>query len=218
MDKRFCIFDMDGTLVDSMDYWHGLQKDYIMARGVAWDEKIIELVERLRPMTLVDAGRELIRELGFTGTPQSIADDMNAIMHENYRLRVPLKDGADAYLAALKGRGAKLCTASATDVPLVKTCLERLGIAGYFDFMLSCEEVGRSKDCPDVYFEAARRLGAQPSEIAVFEDSLVALKTAKDAGFHAVAVADSANAAVWEKLCGIADETVTDWEEAAAAL
>ena len=210
MNKKYCIFDMDGTLVDSMPYWLSLERDYLSSHGV--DERTIDsIIVRLRPMTLIDAAKVFISELGFKGTPESISHEMNEIMHDNYRYRVPIKKGADLYLAALKEKGAVLCTASATDVPLVKTCLERLGIAKYFDFMLSCEEVGKSKTFPDVFIEAARRLGAKPAEIAVFEDSLVALKTARNAGFYAMSVADQANRGDWEILCANADETIDDW-------
>ncbi|MBQ9422096.1 MAG: HAD-IA family hydrolase, partial [Pyramidobacter sp.] len=130
----------------------------------------------------------------------------------------PLKPDVKAYLTALKSRGAKLCTASATGEPLVKLCLDRLGIGSLFDFMISCVDVGASKDRPDVYFEAARRMGAKPEETAVFEDSLKALTTAKRAGFYAVAVWDEASAGDWPALCELADEAVRSWAEATAAL
>lgn len=216
MDKRYCIFDMDGTLVDSMGYWLSLEHDYLTAHGMSEGKEMDELVTRLRPMTLVDAAKVFIAELGFSGTPESIAYEMNEVMHDNYRYKVPLKAGVDLYLKALRERGATLCTASATNVPLVKTCLEHLKIADYFDFMLSCEEVGKSKDQPDVFIEAACRLGAKPKDIAVFEDSLVALRTAKQAGFYVIAVADKNNSVGFDSLAEVADETVMDWANAIA--
>ena len=218
MDKKFCIFDMDGTLVDSMGYWQRMERDYLARRGAKPGPALEELIERLKPMTLADTAKAFIAELGFSGTPQQIVDEMNAVMAENYRLRVPLKPDVKAYLTALKSRGAKLCTASATGEPLVKLCLDRLGIGSLFDFMISCVDVGASKDRPDVYFEAARRMGAKPEETAVFEDSLKALTTAKRAGFYAVAVWDEASAEDWPALCELADEAVRSWAEATAAL
>lgn len=218
MDKKFCIFDMDGTLVDSMGYWRNLEYDYLTSRGVQLGDKTAELIRRLQPMTLVDAGKVFIEELGFKGTPQTIADEMNAVMEGHYRTCVPIKAGVKAYLEALKSRGARLCTASATNAPLVRTCLTRLEIVGYFDFMLSCQDVGASKDRPDVYFEAARRLGSRPEETAVFEDSLSAMTTAKSAGFYAVAVYDEHSHDNWGKMQEISDEFIADWAEATKRL
>ena len=83
-----------------------------------------------------------------------------------------------------------MCVASATDRHLVSDCLKRLGILPYFEFLISCEEVGRGKDSPRVYEEAARRFGAQPGKIAVYEDALFAARTARQAGFYVVGVYD----------------------------
>ncbi len=218
MDKNFCIFDLDGTLVDSMSYWRRLEFDYLKSHGAQQGPKLDALVERLKPMTLIDAGRAFIEELNFPGTPESIAADMNAVMREHYRLRVPLKPGVDDYLKSLRARGVKMCVASATESELVRTCLTRLGVVEYFEFILSCVDVSASKDRPDVYFEAARRLGAKPDEAAAFEDSISALRTAKAAGFYAVAVYDDFSRDDWPTIQKLADECITSWPEAASLL
>ena len=114
MDKKYCVFDMDGTLVDSMGYWQGMEREYLARRGAQPGPALEELIERLKPMTLGDAAKAFIAELGFSGTPEQIVSEMNAIMEDNYRTRVPLKPGVKEYLTALKERGATLCTASAT--------------------------------------------------------------------------------------------------------
>lgn len=215
MNKKFAIFDMDGTLVDSMGYWQNMEREYLTSRGVKPDPALEGLIARLKPMTLLDAARAFIAELGFSGTPERIAAEMNSIMRRHYARDVPLKPGVKEYLRALVSCGAALCTASATSVPLVKLCLRRLGVDREFRFMLSCEEVGFSKSCPDVYFEAARRLHSVPAETAVFEDSLAALTTAKNAGFYTVAVYDTASKADWPALKALADECIADWTEAA---
>ena len=83
-----------------------------------------------------------------------------------------------------------------------------------FAFILSFETLGVGKDRPDVYLEAARRLGAVPAETAVFEDAIFAARTAKAAGFHVVAVYDDSSAANWAELSALADESIRDWEQA----
>ena len=216
MNKPFAIFDMDGTLVDSMIYWQRLGREYLTSRGVT--EGMDEVLERIKPMTMAESSALFIEAFGLPGTPESVMAEMNAVMDEHYRTDIPLKPGAADYLAALKARGAKLCVATATPEPLARACLKRLGVLEDLEFLLSCDAVGAGKDRPDVFLEAARRLGAAPAETAVFEDAMFALQTAKDAGFYAVGVWDASGAKHWEELTALADETVRDWKAAAEAL
>ena len=108
--------------------------------------------------------------------------------------------------------------ASATAEELMGACLTRLGVAQYFSFLLSCETVGAGKSRPDVYWEAAKRLGAQPEEISVYEDAFYAAETAKSAGFYTVAVRDDSNQLHWESLTALSDENISDWQTSAQTL
>ena len=108
-----------------------------------------------------------------------------------------------------------MCVASSTAQELMSACLSRLRVADRFVFLLSCEEVGAGKNRPDVYLESARRLGAQPQEIAVFEDALYAARTAKEAGFYTVAVFDDSETEHWEELTKLANDSIIDWGKAA---
>ena len=140
------------------------------------------------------------------------------MMDEHYRRDIPLKPGVAAYLEALHRRRVTMCVASATAEDLMDACLTRLGVAHYFSFLLSCETIGVGKSRPDVYFEAAKRLGAQPEDIAVFEDALYAANTAKQAGFYTIAIRDDSNQLHWESLTALADEVIFDWQTAAQTL
>ena len=211
MDKRFCIFDMDGTLVDSMGYWKALGRDYLAGLGV---RATAGQLEPIGPMTMLESAAYFMETFGIAGPAQRIVDEMEAIMDVRYRKDVDLKPGAKEYLERLRGRGCRLCVATATAEPLSRACLSRLGVDGLFDFILSCETLGVSKEHPDVYLSAARRLGAQPAETAVFEDALYAARTARDAGFYTVAVSEPAYASDWPALSALADETLLDWRSA----
>ena len=211
MDKRFCIFDMDGTLVDSMHYWKGLGRDYLESLGIRPDEKLLWMV---KAMTMVEGAAYFMDTFHIPGPPQRIVDEMEAMMAEHYRRDVPLKLGVKAYLERLRGRGCRLCVATATAESLARQCLSRLGVDGFFDFILSCETLGASKDRPDVFLEAARRLGAAPGETAVFEDALYAARTAREAGFYTVAVPEPSYAGDWPELSALADECILDWRNA----
>ena len=212
MDKRFAIFDMDGTLVDSMGYWQRLGREYLASKGVTGE--VEPVLRQIKPLTMTESAALFLREFHLSGTPESIAAEMNAVMDDHYRRDIPLKPGVRAYLEALHQRGVRLCVASATAEPLIRACLTRLGVASYFDFLLSCEEVGAGKNSPAVFLEAARRLGSVPEETAAYEDALYAARTAKEAGFWTVGVYDESSAHHWERLQQLADETVLRWTEA----
>ncbi len=209
MDKPFAIFDMDGTLIDSMGFWKNLASEYLHSKGV---QQIPEdLMERIKPMTMSESAALFQREFGVTGNPEV---EMNAIMNEHYRNDIPLKRGVKNYLQHLQDQGVRMCVASATAEPLMETCLVRLGVREYFEFLLSCETVGAGKNSPLVYHESAKRLHALPQEIAVYEDALYAVRTAKNAGYYVVAVYDSSAAHHWDTVRSIADRSILNWEEA----
>lgn len=217
MNKKFCIFDMDGTLVNSMGYWQRMQEDYLASKNVDSD-LADEVIEFVKPLPLLASVKVFIDRCGITAAPEHVMKEMLDIMDGYYRKNVEIKAGADAYLAALKKRGCHCCIASATEAHMVETCLTRLGIRERFDFLLSCADIGIGKDQPDIFLNAAQSLGAKVEETAVFEDSLQAGKTAKQAGFYLVAVYDENSAETWEELSALADEVITDWSAAAAAL
>ncbi len=211
MDKRFCIFDMDGTLVDSMPAWKALGRNYLEERGLHPTQ---EQLAAMTPMTMEEGTAYFRDTFGIKDPPERIAREMEAIMDRRYRTDIPLKPGAADYLAALAARGVRMCVATATAEPLARTCLERLGVARYLDFILSCETVGAGKTKPDVYLEAARRLGASPADTAVFEDAFYAARTAKEAGFYVVGIPEATYGAHWPQLSVLADETILDWRNA----
>ncbi len=181
MDKHYAIFDMDGTLVDSLPVWERLAGEYLKSKGIS--RIPAHVLQAIETMTLSQSAQLFREEFALTGDPEG---EMTALLERHYREDIPLLPGVAAHLETLSRRGVRMCVASATAQPLMEWCLKRLGIFGYFDFLLSCEEVGAGKDRPDVYFEAARRLGAAPGEIAVYEDAAYAMETARAAGFAIV--------------------------------
>lgn len=209
MEKRYCIFDMDGTLVDSMGYWHALSMDFLRQYGIS---PIPEQLAAIAPMTMLESARYFMDTFGLPGPPERMVGEFVAIMGRHYREDIPLKPGAGCYLSQLKDTGARLCVATATAAPLARACLNRLGVDGMFEFLLSGETLGAGKDRPDLYLAASERLGAAPADTAVFEDAFFAAATAKGAGFYTVGVYDRFQGRV-DQMRALCDEYIADWRE-----
>lgn len=208
----YAIFDLDGTLADSMGFWRRLGREYLAGRGIF--DPPTAVLDRTKSMTVTEAAGLFLRTFHLQGSAPDIAAEMNAVMANHYRQDIPLKPGVLDYLDRLQQKGIRMAVASATDKTLVETCLRRLGVLSRFAFVCSCEEVGAGKERPDVFLEAARRLGAPPRDIAVYEDSLSAARTAKAAGFYTVAVYDDSGKAEWPALRALSDKAIPDWSRA----
>lgn len=212
MDRKYCIFDMDGTLVDSMRCWRRLGFEYLEGKGVT-EADAARTMETVKSLTLSQSAQLFLDTYGLPGTPEDVLVEMRDMMERHYRTDVELKPGIVNYLGRLRERGCRLCVATATDERLSHICLERLGIDDKFEFLLSCQTTGIGKEDPDIYLQAAARLGCQPEEAVVFEDALYAAQTAKNAGFYTVAVWDQTQVRDWPALTALADETVMDWRD-----
>ena len=206
MEKEFAIFDMDGTLVDSMPRWRGLVGEFLTSKGVT--EVPDDIICRMKHRFMVESGEILRKEFHLDGTAESVAAELNGMMADHYRNDVKLKDGVAEYLEELRSRGVRMGVASATALPLVELCLKEHGIRDFFDSIHSCQTLWVNKEHPDVYHACARDLGGAPEDTAVYEDSLLASQTAKKAGYYTVGIYDSTGADEWDELQRTADESI----------
>ena len=210
MRPAFAIFDMDGTLVNSMEYWTSLGSEYLKSKGVS-DEAAAPVLAVLENQTISESSALMVKTYGWQRTPEQVADEINGLMQEHYRRDVQLKNGVKEYLRRLHEAGTRCCVASASAPDNVRICLTRLGVADDFEFALSSEDYG-SKAEPDIYFACAKRFGAQPGAIWVYEDALYAVKTAEKAGFHTVGVLDRWTKEKWPKIREAADVLTEDFQ------
>ena len=188
MRIRGAIFDVDGTLLDSMFIWDTIGETYLRSIGYQPKEN---LNETFKNMSLHQAARYYQTEYGVTLSIDEIMDGVNAMLERYYRFEVPLKPGVAELLERLRQDGVRLCIATATDRHLVEAALDRCGVLSCFGEIFTCNEVGHGKDEPDIFETALRFLGTRREETLVFDDALYAVRTAKEAGFPVAAVYDS---------------------------
>lgn len=181
------IFDLDGTLLDSMFIWDTIGEEYLRSLGKEPHE---DLKETFMTLTLEEAAEYYREHYGVTLSVKEIVDGVNAMVEQTYRTKVTLKPGISEYLAWLKENGVRMCVATVTDRYLVEETLERLGVRHYFSEIFTCAEVGFGKDKPVIYQKALEHLETEKRDTYVFEDMLFALNTAKTDGFPTVGVYD----------------------------
>lgn len=203
------IFDVDGTLLDSMSIWDTIGEDYL--RSIGYQPRG-NLNEVFKDMSLAQAARYYQTEYGVTLSIEKIMDGVNSLLERFYREQAQLKPGAGKFVRELSRRGVKLCIATAADRYLAEGALERCGVLGYFEDILTCTNLGRGKDEPLIYREALKRLGAERPSTVVFEDALHAARTAKEDGFPVAAVYDS-HEKRQDELKTLADIYLTDFSD-----
>lgn len=215
MQIRAAIFDMDGTLVDSLGLWDVFWRELgERFAGDAVFHPTEEDEKAMRTMTL-DAAMELAHQkYGLGNSGDQLADIVNDIVDDFYRNRVELKPGARELLEHLYAQGTKMCIASGTAMGFIRIALQHCGLEKYFGALFSCADIGKGKDQPDIYLEAQKHLGETAENIWVFEDSLTAIETVQKMGMRTVAVYDRYNFGQ-EEMQKIADHYVAEGESLA---
>lgn len=203
------IFDLDGTLLDSMPFWETVGTRFVEKHGIAATE---EMQRRVKTMTLMESAYYFRDELGIAQQPEDICKEIIALITEDYRSNAPLKDGVREVLDDFKRRGIPMCIATATDEKLVRMAVQRLGIEQDFCEIATCMGWNTSKNLPYIFEECARRMGSQPAQTAVFEDSLHSIRTAASAGFPVIAVYDRSAAGEREEIQKLCCRYLPDWK------
>lgn len=187
MAIKGAIFDMDGTLLDSMHVWIDIADKYLISKNLSITP---EIEEEIAGLMLKDLGEYFIKYFGFKMTVDEIINEVNSLVENEYFYKVQIKPGTAELLETLKKRGVSMCVATASDRYLVEAALRRVGILDYFSAIFTCSEVDANKTSPDIYEHALNHLGTKKYETYVFEDTYTPIRTAKEAGFPVVAIAD----------------------------
>jgi len=178
------VFDLDGVILQTEEVWDEERERFVRERGGRYDE---QAQRDMMGMSSLEWSRYLHERLGVPDPPEEINAEVVRRMIARYRERLPLVPGAREAVRRLAARWP-LALASSSNRPIIEAALELGGLARFFRATVSSEEVTRGKPAPDVYLEAAQRLGVEPARCAAIEDSASGIRSAKAAGMRVVAI------------------------------
>jgi HAD superfamily hydrolase (TIGR01509 family) len=207
---RAAIFDLDGTLVDSMWMWRDIDIEYLKRHGLVYEEG---LQEKIEGMSFHETAVYFQKNFGITETLEEIQKEWNEMAMEYYRTKVPLKPGVAEYLTRLREQGIKTGIATSNSWELLDTVLDATGLRMYIDSIHSACEVKHGKPAPDIYLLVAEDLGVAPSECMVFEDILPGIASGHNAGMRVCSVYDEYSAERMDEIIKKSDHHIRSFAE-----
>lgn len=179
------IFDMDGTIIDSMPFWENLMPHFLETRGIRPETA---LVDEIRNMPLRE-GIDFVKEkYGLDFSKDEIMVEVRGLLRKKYESEFPLDESAMEIFESLKSRGKKLVLATATQRSLVDVVLARFNLTNYFDLEIVSDESTHHKDEEAYFYSISNHFNVAPKECVVVEDALYAMRTAYAAGMNVAAV------------------------------
>ena len=205
------IFDMDGTLIDSMWVWEEVDVDYVKRYQLVEPEGFYEAIEGMSFTDVAKYYKKTFPQI--RDSVEQIKADWMEMGYRLYRDEVELKSGVKEFLEELKKRGIKIGIATSNDRDMTEMVLEARGILQEFDAICTSDEVKIGKPAPDVYLKTAEDLGVDPKDCLIFEDVPAGLMAGKSAGMKTCAVADKFSEDQIEKKRALADYFIQDYFE-----
>lgn len=209
-DTRGIIFDLDGTLLDSMSVWENVDREFLLENGIEPPKGVSDIVKK---MTIQDSAMYFKTQFGMEHSCEYIINRIEEMVSYQYHNVIPLKDGAAETVEALKNQGLKMCVATATYNSLAYSALKRLGLYDSLDFIITCSDVGKGKDNPEIFYKSAEKMGCEIRNTVVIEDSLHCIETASAVGFVTIGVYDKTADMDWNEICTVADASVKNIRE-----
>lgn len=204
------IFDLDGTLIDSMGIWKDIDIEFLKRFGHELPE---DLQDRIEGMSFLETARYFKQQFQIPLSLTEIMECWNQMAMEQYTHKILMKPGAKEFLAELEKMGISMAIASSNSHTLIDATLEAHGISGYFQTIVSGCDVKAGKPAPDVYLKAAESLGLDPEQCVVFEDIPAGIKAGKAAGMKVYAIEDEYSRLQREEKMQLSDGYFVDYRE-----
>lgn len=209
MNIKCVIFDLDGTLADSLWVWRQIDIDYLNTFNLKPDKKLYDDIAHL---SFEQCAHYFKNRFNIKDSIETIMKTWNDMSISHYKTDIKLKPGAYEFLKSLKTSGIKIALATSNSPDLFEPCLKNNNVYDFFDNFTTSDEVKCSKNSPDVYLKAAEKNNCLPEECVVFEDILTAVKSAKSAGMKVVAVYDSHSYDTEKSLAEASDKLIHSYE------
>lgn len=201
------IFDVDGTLLDSMAIWEEAGERYLERLHIKAEPGLSNI---LFPMSLEEGASYLKETYEISLKEEEIVKGILEVVKDYYFYEAPLKLGTESFLKEMSLKKIPMVIATSSEKSYIEAAFHRLNIDQYFSKIITCSEVGAGKSKPDIYLKAQEFLNFKPEEIYVFEDVLHAIQTAKNAGFKTVGIYDTSSEKDWETIKKTADIFLED--------
>ena len=204
------IFDLDGSLVDSMWMWKEIDIEYLGRFGIPLPENLQSEIEG---MSFSETAEFFKKRFQIPDSIQKIKDDWNAMAWDKYSHEVPLKEGVDVLLDYCKENDILLGIATSNSRELVENIASVHGLDDYFSCIMTGCDVAKGKPAPDIYLAVAKELGVEPERCLVFEDIIPGILAGKAAGMKVCAVEDAYSLAQKEEKAAMADYYIEDYTD-----
>ncbi|MCH5199648.1 MAG: HAD family phosphatase [Oscillospiraceae bacterium] len=210
MDFEACIFDLDGTLLDSIGVWIDIDIEFLGKRGAVITEEYGRATATMRMREAADYTVKLYR---LEEDPEDIMAEWMDMARDRYAHKIGLIPYAKDFLLELKAKGVPMGVATIGTKELYQPALERNGIAELFDVIVDADMVRTGKESPEIYLKAAELLGVKPEKCVVFEDTSVGLRSAASCGFKTVGILDKGSRENHEEIKAVCDIAAFDFKQ-----
>jgi len=203
------LFDLDGTLVDSMPIYGATMVRFLDERNIKYADNIREILTPLGYKGMA----EYFKTLGVTMTVEEIEEALKGAIRKEYENNIPAKKNVISTLIALTARGDKLNVLSASPYEFIRCCLSRLGVLNLFENIWSTDDFNMKKTDPEIYKQVAKRLKVSTDQLLFFDDNYMALKTAKSVGVHVYGVYDETSKHRGQDIKLLSEKYIKDFKE-----
>lgn len=209
-DFKGAIFDLDGTLIDSMGVWEKIDREFLKKRNISIPS---DYIEKINSMSFKKVAKYTIERFKLKESPEELIKEWNEMAIYEYSNNIKLKPHVKEYLIKLKDNNIKIGLVTSSSRILYEPVLKNNHIYEYFDVLTSLEDVKRDKSYPDIYLLVADKLKLNPQDCVGFEDILVAVNTMKKADFKVIGVYDKYADSEVEEIKKISDRFIYDFKE-----